>query len=81
MTPKITVVTVVRNAAALIDRTILSVQAQDYPSVEYIIVDGASTDGTLAKIQTYAETVTPADGRSLRYVRVNADAVILAMLV
>lgn len=68
MTPKITVVTVVRNAAALIDRTILSVLAQDYPNVEYIIVDGASTDGTLAKIQSYAETVTLADGRSLRYV-------------
>ena len=68
MNPKITVVTVVRNAATLIDRTILSVLEQDYPNVEYIIIDGASTDGTLAKIQTYAETVSMADGRSLRYV-------------
>ena len=65
---KITVITVVRNAATLIGRTIDSVLEQDYPDVEYIIVDGASTDGTLAIIQSRAEAVSLADGRTLRYV-------------
>lgn len=43
---KVTVVTVARNACEALKKTIQSVKAQTYPDLEYIIVDGASSDGT-----------------------------------
>ena len=52
---KISIVTIVRNDAGNIAGTIESVLAQDHPDVEYIIVDGASTDGTLAVIDRYRD--------------------------
>jgi glycosyltransferase involved in cell wall biosynthesis len=55
--PKVSIITVVFNAVETLERTILSVKALDYPHVEYIVVDGASTDGTLPLIQTYKETI------------------------
>jgi glycosyltransferase involved in cell wall biosynthesis len=51
--PKISVITAVHNNAATIEGTILSVAAQAYPHVEHIVVDGASTDGTLDIIQQH----------------------------
>lgn len=48
------VVTAVYNNVATIKDTILSVASQDYPHVEHIIIDGASTDGTLDIIHQYA---------------------------
>src|SRR3954469_22501603 len=45
--PKISIITVVYNAQALIERTILSVLSQTYLNIEYIIIDGGSSDGTL----------------------------------
>ena len=45
------IITCTWNSAAYIDESIASVLAQDYPHVEYIFVDGGSTDGTLEKIR------------------------------
>ena len=47
---KITIITAVYNRAATIADAIGSVAAQDYPNIEHLIIDGASTDGTLAAI-------------------------------
>ncbi len=42
----VSIITVVRNDIAGLERTMDSVASQDYPRIEYIVVDGASTDGT-----------------------------------
>jgi FkbM family methyltransferase len=55
--PKITVVTPVFNGVKHIAETLESVLSQDYPSVEYIVVDGGSTDGTLDIIRGFADRV------------------------
>jgi glycosyltransferase involved in cell wall biosynthesis len=51
--PLITVVTVVRNGEKTLEQTILSVVNQTYTNIEYIVIDGASTDGTLDIIRKY----------------------------
>ena len=52
--PLISVVTVVRNDETNIEKTIESVLNQNYPSVEYIIIDGGSDDGTVDVVNKYA---------------------------
>lgn len=54
-TPRVSIITVTYNAVTLLERTIASVAAQTYPNIEYIVVDGASTDGTLDMIERFAE--------------------------
>lgn len=55
--PLISYITVVRNAERTIARTLQSVQAQRGPAVEHILLDGLSTDGTLALIEAHAEQI------------------------
>ena len=53
--PTITVVTVVFNGRESIAKTIDSVFAQDYPCIEYIVIDGDSTDGTQDIVERYRD--------------------------
>lgn len=54
---KISLITVTYNAAATIKRCIESVLAQNYNNLEYIIIDGGSTDNTLQIIAEYSQFI------------------------
>lgn len=56
--PKVTVVTVCFNVKEALLLTANNVFQQDYPSLEYVIVDGASTDGTVEPCKTWARNST-----------------------
>lgn len=54
---KVSVITVVFNGAGTIEQTIKSVLGQTYKNIEYIIIDGDSTDGTQEIVETINEQI------------------------
>ena len=53
--PVISIVTICFNSASTVEETIKSVLGQDYPYIDYVMIDGGSTDGTVDIINRYAE--------------------------
>jgi glycosyltransferase involved in cell wall biosynthesis len=51
--PKISIVTTCLNSIDYIEETIKSILNQNYPNLEYIIIDGGSTDGTIEVVERY----------------------------
>lgn len=54
---KVSIITVVYNNVQTLRDTIESVLAQEYPHIEYIVVDGQSTDGTVELVQSYGSRI------------------------
>lgn len=55
---KITIITICYNSDATLEKTILSVAGQSYKNIEYIVVDGNSTDGTLKLLKKHQGTIS-----------------------
>jgi glycosyltransferase involved in cell wall biosynthesis len=55
--PRITIVTPSLNQAAFLERTIRSVVEQGYPDLEYVVVDGGSTDGSVEILRRYHDRI------------------------
>lgn len=56
--PLISIITIVYNGEKFIEKCIQSVLGQSYSNIEYIIIDGGSTDRTVGIIKKYADSVT-----------------------
>lgn len=54
---KVSIITITYNSAETVEDTIQSVISQDYPDIEYIIVDGASKDNTLSIVDRYKDKI------------------------
>ena len=64
---RITYVTITYNAASVLQRTLDSVLAQDYPDILHLIIDGASTDATMQLVDAYIDRSNAADnGHSIQ---------------
>jgi len=57
-TPFFSIVTIVKNNRQFVEQTINSVLNQGYRNVEYVVIDGGSTDGTVDIIKSYASRIT-----------------------
>ena len=51
--PTFSIITITYNAVRLVEQTLLNVLSQSYPNIEYIVIDGGSTDGTADIIRRY----------------------------
>jgi glycosyltransferase involved in cell wall biosynthesis len=56
--PKLSVITIVYNNVRDIERTVLSVLNQSYSNIEYLVIDGASNDGTIDILRQYESRIT-----------------------
>ena len=57
MNKKVSVITICRNCRDDLERTVRSVITQTYTNLEYIVVDGGSTDGTMQMLDAYKEQI------------------------
>jgi glycosyltransferase involved in cell wall biosynthesis len=58
MSPKVSIITVCFNSAKTIRGTIESVLSQDYPDIEYIVIDGGSSDETVSIVSEYSDRIS-----------------------
>lgn len=54
---KISVITVCFNSVSTLPRTLLSVFSQDWPNIEHIVIDGASTDGSIETLERHQNNI------------------------
>lgn len=80
--PRVSIVTISFNQAQFVERAILSVLEQDYPHIEYIVVDPGSTDGSREIIDKYRDRIAriifesddgPADGLNKGFVKASGE--------
>lgn len=57
MNPRVSIITVVFNGIDLIEKTIQNVLSQTYQNINYVIIDGGSTDGTVDVIKKYSDKI------------------------
>ncbi len=55
---KVSIITITYNSAATVEDTLKSVVNQDYPNIEYLIIDGKSKDNTLQIVDKYKDKIT-----------------------